>query len=178
MNAEDEPVPPARCDIVACDPPRLLSVRLVDDVGTWNLVATLSESAHVTTVTLTQIVDDPKMIENTGPGWEYYLDRLVATQTGADPAAVVFADYYPAQRDYYLAIADQAYRHTPIRNRRDPVDSEWECALRPMPRSSRACCAVVVRIRSPCALAEPSLKRFVKLAIHRDVPVDNEFREF
>ena len=106
LNGEDEPVPPARCDIVACEPPRLLSVRFADDAGTWNLVATLSESAGVTTATLTQIIDDPKMIENTGPGWEYYLDRLVATQTGADPAAVNFADYYPAQRDYYLAIQE------------------------------------------------------------------------
>ena len=69
-------------------------------------VATLSESAGVTTATLTQIISDPKMIENTGPGWEYYLDRLVAAQAGADPSTIDFADYYPAQRDYYLAIQE------------------------------------------------------------------------
>ncbi|HEY5852863.1 MAG TPA: SRPBCC family protein [Aldersonia sp.] len=106
MNAEDEPMPPSRCDIVVCEPPRKLQVRLVDAVGTWNLVAALSESAGVTTATLTQIVDDPKMIENTGPGWEYYLDRLVAAQAGSDRGVIDFADYYPAQRDYYLAIQE------------------------------------------------------------------------
>jgi len=106
MNAEEEPMTPSRCEIVVCEPPRLLRVRLVDAVGTWNLIATLSESTGVTTATLTQIIDDPKVIENTGPGWEYYLDRLVAAQSGSDPGAVDFADYYPAQRDYYLAIQE------------------------------------------------------------------------
>ena len=78
----------------------------MDAVGTWNLVATLSESTGVTTATLTEVIDDPKMIENTSPGSEYYLDRLVAAQAGSDPDAVGFADYHPAQRDYYLAIQE------------------------------------------------------------------------
>ena len=40
--------------------------------------------------------------ESVGPGWEYYLDRLVDAETGADPSARDFErDYYPAMRDYY-----------------------------------------------------------------------------
>ncbi|NED64027.1 polyketide cyclase, partial [Streptomyces sp. SID10244] len=53
---------------------------------------------------LSQIIDDPSTIENTGPGWEYYLDRLSAAIGGSDPDVIDFDDYYPSQRDYYLAV--------------------------------------------------------------------------
>jgi hypothetical protein len=37
-----------------------------------------------------------------GPGWEYYLDRLVAAETGGDVAAIDFdRDYYPAMQEHY-----------------------------------------------------------------------------
>ncbi|MGS0686750.1 hypothetical protein ACVBEQ_16665 [Nakamurella sp. GG22] len=37
-----------------------------------------------------------------GPGWEYYLDRLVAAETGGDVAGIDFdRDYYPAMVEYY-----------------------------------------------------------------------------
>lgn len=40
-----------------------------------------------------------------GPGWEYYLDLLVAARDGAaDTAAPSFDDYYPAQRDYFTSL--------------------------------------------------------------------------
>ena len=39
-----------------------------------------------------------------GPGWEYYLDRLVDAETGADPALRDFErDYYPAMAEHYSA---------------------------------------------------------------------------
>ena len=41
-----------------------------------------------------------------GPGWEYYLDQLVASKTGA--ALPDFNDYYPAQREYYADLASEA----------------------------------------------------------------------
>ena len=44
------------------------------------------------------------MAAGVGPGWEYYLDRLVAAETGADVAAIDFDDYYPAQSDHYRAM--------------------------------------------------------------------------
>ncbi|RLV57399.1 SRPBCC family protein [Aeromicrobium phragmitis] len=107
MNAEGEDIPPSRYEIRACEPPRLLRIDAVDDFGAWYLTLELREDAGVTTLTMSQVIDDVSTLENTGPGWEYYLDRLVAAETGADPAAVDWDDYYPAMRDHYVAIADR-----------------------------------------------------------------------
>ena len=105
MTAEGEDVAPGRYDILACEPPQSYEVISTDDFGTWQLRVDLAEADGVTTLVLTQVVHDAAMIENTGPGWDYYLDRLVAVETGGDVAGIDFdADYYPAQRDHYLAI--------------------------------------------------------------------------
>ena len=37
-----------------------------------------------------------------GPGWEYYLDLLVAATEGTESAE--FDQYYPALREQYLAL--------------------------------------------------------------------------
>ncbi|GAA1724140.1 SRPBCC domain-containing protein [Aeromicrobium alkaliterrae] len=107
MNAEgDEGSTPMRYDIPACDEPRLLKVDCVSDWGTWNLGLELAEADGVTTLTMTQLVNDVAAIENIGPGWEYYLDRLVLAETGGDVAGAAWDDYYPAQREHYVALAD------------------------------------------------------------------------
>jgi hypothetical protein len=91
-----------------CEPPRLLAVSAVDEYGTWVLVAELTEAGDVTTLRFSQVVEDPATIESTGPGWDYYLDRLVAAETGGDPGSLSFdRDYYPALRDHYVAIQKQ-----------------------------------------------------------------------
>jgi hypothetical protein len=46
-------------------------------------------------------VPDPALADSVGPGWEYYLDRMVAAETGADPGALVWDDYYPGLRHHY-----------------------------------------------------------------------------
>lgn len=108
LNAEgEENMIPTRFDIERCEPPHVLQVHTVDDAGTWDLIVELSETDGVTTLTLSQIINDPTIIDSTGPGWEYYLDRLSAVLAGTDPAAIDFDDYYPAQREYYLALRDQ-----------------------------------------------------------------------
>ncbi|MEE4021738.1 SRPBCC family protein [Gordonia sp. PKS22-38] len=105
MNAEGEDnMVPVRYDIRRCEPPRILQIHTTDDFGTWDLVVELAEARGITTLTLAEIVNDPATIENTGPGWEYYLDRLTATMDGTDPATIDFDDYYPTQREYYLRI--------------------------------------------------------------------------
>ena len=42
------------------------------------------------------------MLSVARPGWEYYLDRLVAAISGQDVAAIDFGrDYHPAMSDHY-----------------------------------------------------------------------------
>lgn len=104
MTAEGEDVPPARCDVRVCDAPRHLAVQLVDEAGAWLLALDLAEHDGTTTLTFAQVIDDPDALESTGPGWEYYLDRLAAVVTGEDPAAVDFDHYFPAQSEHHRAL--------------------------------------------------------------------------
>lgn len=51
------------------------------------------------------MIEDPAVLESVEPGWEYYLDRLVAAETGGDPSAIDFdRDYYPALSSYYAGL--------------------------------------------------------------------------
>jgi hypothetical protein len=93
-------------EIEACEPPRRLAVRSVDDAGEWRMELRLAEAAGVTRLELVQHLDDPSVAASTGPGWEYYLDMLVAARAGAPPPD--FADYDPAQVAHFAAQARAA----------------------------------------------------------------------
>jgi uncharacterized protein YndB with AHSA1/START domain len=95
--------PAAEMLIEACEPPRHLAVRAVNDYGDWRLEAHLSEAGGVTEMRFTQHLDATTNVGDVGPGWEYYLDNLVASRTG-DPMPD-FNDYYPSQKQYYLDLA-------------------------------------------------------------------------
>ena len=100
MNAEAEPVPPARFDIVVCEPPHRLTVESRDVHGTWRITVELSEADGATTLLFRQDDLDPSSAHEIGPGWEWYLDRLVAVHEGRRP---------PDLEDFettYLALAD------------------------------------------------------------------------
>ncbi|GAB3846668.1 SRPBCC family protein [Dactylosporangium cerinum] len=45
----------------------------------------------------------PDGIGDFGPGWEFYLDALVASRDGTPMPD--FNDYYPSMRDYFTALA-------------------------------------------------------------------------
>ena len=103
MTAEGDG-PAEEMEIVECDPPRLLAVKARTPGGQWHLRVALSETGGGTLLTFTQPELDPAEAESVGPGWEFYLDRLVAAETGADVAAIDFdRDYYPAMLEYYRA---------------------------------------------------------------------------
>ncbi len=104
MTAEAEDAPVEVFEIRECDEPRLLVVdsRSPDDPDVvWHLRLALAEADGVTTLTFSQSVPGAEMAESVGPGWEYYLDRLVAAETGADVAAVDWDAYYPSQSGHY-----------------------------------------------------------------------------
>ena len=73
------------------------------DGSQWQLELDLVEADGVTTLTFGQVMSDPAAASDIGPGWECYLDRLVAAETGGDVGAVDFDDYYPSQSAHYTA---------------------------------------------------------------------------
>lgn len=109
MLYEGDKVPREKFVIEECERPRRLSITTAtpyaDGVNpeTWHLELDLAETDGVTTFTFAQSVPEPAMAEGVGPGWDYYLDRMVAAETGADVAAVSFDDYHPRLADHYRA---------------------------------------------------------------------------
>ena len=110
MTAEGEDVAAQVYLIDACEPPRRLAVRsqIPGNDFWWRLELDLVEHGGVTTLTFAQVMEDPEIAENVGPGWDYYLDRLVAAETGRDVASVVWDEYYPAQAHYYRGVFARA----------------------------------------------------------------------
>ncbi|RYP88296.1 SRPBCC family protein [Nocardioides guangzhouensis] len=104
MTAEGEDAPAEPASIDVCDPPRRLVVRTQGGDGSqWQLELDLVEADGVTTLTFGQVMSDPEAASQIGPGWDYYLDRLVASETGGDVGSVDFDDYYPSQSAHYVA---------------------------------------------------------------------------
>jgi uncharacterized protein YndB with AHSA1/START domain len=86
--------------IEKCEPPRHLVVQAKDDYGEWRLELTLAQQAETTTLHFVHHLSDRKLAGDVGPGWEYYLDMLVAARAGQSLPA--FDDYYPSQKAHYL----------------------------------------------------------------------------
>ncbi len=107
MTAEGDAVPEEVYLVEACEPPSRFAVRSRDAAPfsedgsgprvTWRHTLELTESDGVTTLTFTQAVPDgpvgADVAASVGPGWDYYLDRLVAAVDGADPAEVAWPPY-------------------------------------------------------------------------------------
>jgi uncharacterized protein YndB with AHSA1/START domain len=99
----EEGQPESQMTIDACEPPHHLAVTSTDEYGTWHLEARLHAAGGVTTLELVQHVGDDINLGEVGPGWEYYLDMLVASRDGSPRPN--FDDYYPAQQAYFEALA-------------------------------------------------------------------------
>ena len=69
----------------------------------WAWEVDLAEVDGTTTLTFAQGVTDATLAESVGPGWDYYLDRLVTAHAGEDVSRIDFDDYYPAFTDHYRA---------------------------------------------------------------------------
>ena len=95
----EEGAPEAEMTIDACEPPHHLAVSAADEWGTWRLEARLAVEDGVTVLTFVHHLDDGADVGSVGPGWEYYLDNLVAAHT--DQPLPRFDDYYPSQKAYY-----------------------------------------------------------------------------
>ncbi|UUZ60271.1 SRPBCC family protein [Nocardioides sp. B-3] len=104
MTAEAEDAPAETIWIDECvEPNRLVmrSARPDDHSEVWSRQVDLAERGGVTTLTFAREIVNVELAQSVGPGWDYYLDRMVAAETGGDPAAIDFDDYYPAFAAYY-----------------------------------------------------------------------------
>ena len=107
MLFEGDDIPAEHFRIDECEPPHRLHITTSmpydgDEPEHWLLRLDLQESDGVTTLTFAQNVPDPAMAEGVGPGWDYYLDRMVAAESGTPVEAVVFEEYSPSLSAYYL----------------------------------------------------------------------------
>jgi uncharacterized protein YndB with AHSA1/START domain len=105
MTAEGEDVPESTVRIERCEPPHLLRVVATDEYGTWDLVLRVAPDGDGALLTFHHLVLDPAALEGTGPGWEYYLDRLVAVESGGSPDLDWDGQYYPALAAHYAGLA-------------------------------------------------------------------------
>jgi uncharacterized protein YndB with AHSA1/START domain len=88
--------------IRVCEPPHRLHMTSHFGDQVWLLELDLSHADGVTTLTFAQPGVTAEQVGDVGPGWDYYLDRLVDVETGADPAQRDFErDYYPATSAHY-----------------------------------------------------------------------------
>ena len=91
-------------EIRRCDRPHALHVTAHQGDEVWRLDLDLEHADGVTTLTFTQPGVTAATAPDVGPGWEYYLDRLVDAQAGDDPGGRdFFRDYHPAMTAYYRA---------------------------------------------------------------------------
>jgi len=85
--------------IDACEAPRRLALSAGEEPDRWRLDLELAESAGVTELRFTQHLTTTAGVGEVGPGWEFYLDALVASRDGLPMPS--FGDYYPSMKDHY-----------------------------------------------------------------------------
>lgn len=101
---EEESADPSAVKILACDPPRCLVVETDGGDGSiWQVRADLVERDGATELHFSQHLDRREDAGSIGPGWEFYLDRLVASRVGG--MMPEWDDYFPAQSAYYDSLA-------------------------------------------------------------------------
>ena len=106
MTAE-EGSPDMPATVLEAERPRRLRLRAGDGAEAWVLTLDIEPAPGGSAVTLIQLIDDPETAASVGPGWDFYLDRLVAAETGGDVAAIEFTPaYHPGLSDAYRALFD------------------------------------------------------------------------
>ena len=87
--------------IDACEAPHRLAVSAMEEHGGWHMELELAETEGVTELRFTHHLTSTDGVGEVGPGWEFYLDALVASRD--DQPAPDFNDYYPAMKEHFEA---------------------------------------------------------------------------
>ncbi len=105
LSAE-EGSPTESVEIVDCDQRALLlEVRTGQGSESWQLELHIETRDEGSELVFRMPGLDPQMASSVGPGWEFYLDRLVAAVSGKDAVLVVFEpNYYPGLSEYYKTL--------------------------------------------------------------------------
>jgi len=90
--------PESEAHIDACEPPRRLALSSSGAYGV-KLEVTLAQIGTVTEMRFVHHLTDRKLARDFGPGWEYYLDNLVAAR--ANEKLPTFDEYYPSMQAHY-----------------------------------------------------------------------------
>ena len=101
----EESTDPVTINIDACVPNERLALSSPGEGGIV-LDLTLSSVSDGTRLELAYEIGNPEEAGAYGAGWEFYLDRLGASLTGADVEAVDFNAYYPKLEQKYLHLAE------------------------------------------------------------------------
>ncbi len=88
--------------IDACEAPRHLVLTSVGSSFTSRLELSLKTIGDECELEFVQCGIDRARVGEMGPGWEYYLDNLVASRGGGP--LPTFDAYYPAQKAYFLGL--------------------------------------------------------------------------
>lgn len=109
MTAEPGEASTSEYTIHACEPERLVTVSASMGEDSWRLSLELDAAADGpgSTQVLLRHHDVPReMLQHVGPGWEWYLDRLVGAVTGTDvPGMDVWDSRYMVLSAEYAALA-------------------------------------------------------------------------
>jgi uncharacterized protein YndB with AHSA1/START domain len=104
-TADGDEVAAQDVEILECAPPHRLSVTMTEGETRWCPRIELRHETDGTILLFTlNIVQD---VASVGPGWEYYLDRLVAVIEERDPASVNWDDYFPKMSEHYATLCTQ-----------------------------------------------------------------------
>jgi|SRR5665647_2653331 uncharacterized protein YndB with AHSA1/START domain len=98
MTAEAD-TPWEYVSILECTAPHRFAGDFGEGDDAWRILFHLVEGDGMTTLTFGQRLRTPAEAATVGPGWDYYLDRLVAARAGQPLPAR--EHYFPAHAQYY-----------------------------------------------------------------------------
>ncbi|ADG78566.1 Activator of Hsp90 ATPase 1 family protein OS=Tsukamurella paurometabola (strain ATCC 8368 / DSM/ CCUG 35730 / CIP 100753 / JCM 10117 / KCTC 9821 / NBRC 16120 / NCIMB 702349 / NCTC 13040) OX=521096 GN=Tpau_1954 PE=3 SV=1 [Tsukamurella paurometabola] len=96
----EEGSPTMPMTITACEPPRRLCLQATDEYGEWNLEVLIDRDGERTRLTFLHHLGAGTDPGETGPGWEFYLDALVAAEAGRS-LPDFDEGYFPGMVAYY-----------------------------------------------------------------------------
>ena len=85
--------------IEACEPPHRLALSVGDGAGSWSLEIRLADDGDHTDLTFLQHRLTTDSVGDIGPGWEYYLDQLIASRESRPLPS--FDDYHPSMSAHF-----------------------------------------------------------------------------